>query len=99
MNHKKSSMNVLLFSEGKTQIYGNCRKGYEPVKDAFIQNFVSGQELNASICIYVQQKCVVDLHGTSIDDHSYTPDSLQVSYFLQCCRVLLKEFKNQFINF
>ena len=90
-------MNVLLFSEGKTQIYGNCKKGYEPVKDAFIQNFVSGQELNASICIYVKQKCVVDLHGTSIDDHSYTPDCLQVRYFLESRRVLLKGLK--FIKF
>ena len=83
-------MNVLLFSEGKTQIYGNCRKGYEPVKDAFIQNFVSGQELNASICIYVKQKCVVDLHGTSIDDHSYTADHLQVRYFPLFIRLFLK---------
>ena len=90
-------MNVLLFSEGKIQIYGNCEKGYEPVKDAFIQNFVSGQELNASICIYVKQKCVVDLHGTSIDDHSYTPDCLQVRYFLESRRVLLKGLK--FIKF
>ena len=67
-----------LFCEGNIQIYGNCEQEYEPVKDAFIQNFVSGQELNASICVYVKEKCVIDLYGTSNKDSSYNSKSLQV---------------------
>ena len=67
-----------LFCEGNIQIYGKCEQEYEPVKDAFIQNFVSGQELNASICVYVKEKCVIDLYGTSNKDSSYNSKSLQV---------------------
>ena len=67
-----------LFCEGNIQIYGKCEQDYEPVKDAFIQNFVSGQELNASICVYVKEKCVIDLYGTSNKDSSYNSKSLQV---------------------
>ena len=70
-----------LFCEGNIQIYGKCEKEYEPVKDAFIQNFVSGQELNASICVYVKEKCVIDLYGTSNNDSSYNSESLQVIHF------------------
>ena len=70
-----------LFNEGNVQIFGNCEKGYEPVKEAFIQNFVSGQELNASICVYVKEKCVIDMYGTSNKDTTYDSKCLQVIYF------------------
>ena len=83
-------MEKLLFSEGNVQIFGNCEKGYEPVKDAFIQNFVSGQEINASICVYVKQKCVIDMYGTAINDKAYNADCLQVSYFLEFCLFYFK---------
>ena len=76
--YKNKSMETPLFCEGNIQIYGNCEKGYEPVKDAFIQNFVSGQELNASLCVYVKENCVIDLYGTSNKDTTYNAECLQV---------------------
>ena len=75
-------METPLFSQGKIKIFGKYEKGYEAVKDGFVQNFVSGQELNASICVYVKEKCVVDMYGTSIDDISYNATRIQVFYFL-----------------
>ena len=72
-------METPLFSEGNVQIFGNCEKGYESVKDDFVQNFISGQEINASICVYVNQKCVIDMYGTSSKDRSYTSECLQVT--------------------
>ena len=77
-NRKCINMEAPFFSEGNIQIYGSCENGYEPVKDAFIQNFVSGQEINSSICVYVQEKCVIDMYGTSIKDTSYNSECLQV---------------------
>ena len=77
-SYNLKNMESPLFCEGNIQIYGKCVKEYEPVKDAFIQNFVSGQELNASICVYVKEKCVIDLYGTSNNDSSYNSKSLQV---------------------
>ena len=75
-------MEIPLFSQGKIKIFGKYEKGYEAVKDGFIQNFLSGQELNASICVYVKEKCVVDMYGTSIDDTSYNATRIQVFYIL-----------------
>ena len=72
-------METPLFSEGNVQIFGNYEKGYESVKDAFVQNFISGQEINASLCVYAKQKCVIDMYGTSVKDTSYNSKCLQVT--------------------
>ena len=79
-NHKCKNMESPIFSEGNIQIYGSCENGYESVKDAFIQNFLSGQEINSSICVYVKEKCVIDMYGTSIKDTSYNSECLQVMH-------------------
>ena len=78
-SHTNLNMENPLFTEGNIQIYGNYEKEYEPVKDAFVQNFISGQEINASICVYVKQKCVIDMYGTSTKDTTYNSNCLQVS--------------------
>ena len=67
-----------VYNAGNVKIFGNCEKGYAAVKEAFVQNFVSGQEVNASLCVYVDQKCVIDLFGSAIGDNSYTRKCLQV---------------------
>ena len=38
---------------------------------------LNGQEENAQLCIYVGDKCVVDLYGTAIGDFSYSSESIQ----------------------
>ena len=78
----KLKMQDPIYNRGKVQIYGNCEKEYESVKDAFVKNFISGQEVNSSICVYVKQKCVIDMYGTSIEDANYKPNSLQVNQFI-----------------
>ena len=79
--HTKLNMEEPLYNVGKVKIYGNYEKEYEAVKDAFVQNFISGQEINSSICVYVKQKCVINMYGTSIENTNYKPDSLQVNVF------------------
>ena len=64
------------------QINGYCAEGYQPLKELFVNNFHTGKENNAQLCIYVNDECVVDLYGTAIGDASYTQDSIQVkTYF------------------
>ena len=62
------------------QINGYCEKGYQQLKERFADNFHSGKENNAQLCIYVNDECVVDLYGTAIGDTTYTQDTLQVRY-------------------
>ena len=71
----------ITYEQGSIKVNGSCAMGYAAVKDAFVQNFISGQETNASICVYVNQKLVVDLYGTSIENTMYKPTSLQVNKF------------------
>ena len=56
---------------------GFVLEGYEPVRDAFLQNFEEdGQENSAQVCAYVRGVKVVDLWASR--DHSwYGHDSLQ----------------------
>ena len=41
----------------------------------------SGAEENLQLCIYVGDKCVVDLYGTAVGDWTYTPETHQVGIF------------------
>ena len=74
----EARMEDTLYNAGNVKVFGRCERGYTAVKEAFVQNFVSGQEANASLCVYVNQKCVIDLFGTAIGDIGYTRKSLQV---------------------
>ena len=44
-----------------TQPEGYCAEGFEGVRDAFVQNFASGDEVGASACVVHDEKVVVDL--------------------------------------
>ena len=61
-------------------INGFCTKGFEPVKKIFCENFETGEEENAQLCIYVGQECVIDLYGSKNGDQNYGPDMLHVRY-------------------
>ena len=78
----KSKMSESIYHSGLIRVHGRCDKGFEPVQNAFVQNFISGQETNASLCVYVDRKCVIDMYGTAIGDDVYKPDLLQVQTFL-----------------
>jgi CubicO group peptidase (beta-lactamase class C family) len=47
----------------RVPISGNIRPGFEPVLEAFKQNFRAHHEIGAACAIYVEGECVVDLWG------------------------------------
>ncbi|HWD55204.1 MAG TPA: serine hydrolase domain-containing protein [Acidimicrobiales bacterium] len=64
-------------------ITGHVEPGFEPVRDAFAQNFQEGRELGSAFCVHVQGRKVVDLCGGSFDDAGtkpYGPDALQLVF-------------------
>ena len=40
---------------------GNCDRGFEKVRDAFVSNFEDGLEMGAAVAVYYRGKLVVDL--------------------------------------
>ena len=44
-------------------IVGTVSPGFEPVRDAFIENFASRHELGGACCVYHRGEKVVDLWG------------------------------------
>ena len=38
-----------------------------------------GIEENLQLCVYVDEKCVVDLYGTAVGDSTYNCDTISVS--------------------
>jgi CubicO group peptidase (beta-lactamase class C family) len=52
---------------------GSCAVGFEPVRRAFADNFVSHGELGASVCVVVRGEVVVDLDGGWSDEARTVP--------------------------
>jgi len=52
-------------------VSGFVRPGFEPVRDAFRMSFVSGDNIGASICAFVDGEPVVDLWG-GFTDHGFS---------------------------
>ena len=50
----------------KVKLEGYCCKNYQPVKEHLQKMLNSGGEENVQLCVYVKDKCVVDLYGTAI---------------------------------
>lgn len=64
-------------------VTGTVAGGFEPVRDAFTQNFVDYGDLGASLCVYVDGEKVIDLVGGARgDDHAerYDADTLQLVF-------------------
>jgi CubicO group peptidase (beta-lactamase class C family) len=47
----------------RSPIHGSVSKGFEPVQDAFVENFLHRKELGAACCVYHRGEKVVDLWG------------------------------------
>ena len=58
------------------KIEGSVKPGFEQVKETFQQRMAGLKEINAQLCIYVGEECVVDLWGSVTDDPNFGPDSL-----------------------
>lgn len=65
-------------------IHGYVATGWENVLSVFEQNFIEGLDLGASLCVYYQGQCVIDLCGGWKDieknKEPYTPDTLQLVF-------------------
>ena len=48
-------------SEVGTEIHGTCAAGYEPVREAFAENFAERDEIGASVAVAVGGDTVVNL--------------------------------------
>jgi CubicO group peptidase (beta-lactamase class C family) len=63
-----------------TDIQGTCEAKFEPVREIFTQTFaVEGPYRNAgaSLCVYAEGRCVVDLHGGEVTPgQPWTRDTL-----------------------
>ena len=49
--------------EEQVEIHGFVSRGYEPVRDAFAENFTRRREVGAACCVYHKGEKVVDLWG------------------------------------
>ena len=66
-----------------TEVHGDVRRGYEPVRDAFAANFEVNGEVGAAFSLYVRGEKVVDIWGGTADtttDRAWQEDTLQLVY-------------------
>ena len=49
------------------EIHGTCDEHFLPLKEAFLQNFMEGSEVGASIAVMLKGKLAVDLWGGYFD--------------------------------
>lgn len=82
-----------------TPIHGTTHARFQTVKDAFAANFSDHGEIGAAVCVYVGDRCVVDLWGGIADLTTGTPwaeDTLQYVFsttkgFTATCAHLLAQ--------
>ena len=60
-------------------VKGFVAEGFEPVKKCLENMMKTDCEDKVQLCVFVEGKCVIDLHGSQDDDVPYDRDSLQVS--------------------
>ncbi len=66
-----------------TRIDGEVAPGFEPVREAFMDNFTQHGDIGAAVCVYQHGRPVVDLWGGVADPETgrpWTRDTLQLVY-------------------
>merc|ERR1712130_1069288 len=71
----QSVRRLVNMGQGQSTIEGTVAPGYESVKELFEENFRTGRETSAQLCVYVGEEKVVDLWG-SIKDKDFSGDSI-----------------------
>ena len=61
---------------GEVLVEGTVSAGFEPLRLLFTENMHRQAEVNAQLCIYVGEDCVVDLYGTAVGDKDYSGETL-----------------------
>jgi CubicO group peptidase (beta-lactamase class C family) len=54
---------VIARSQTSEKVHGFVKPGFEPVYEAFLQNFENGKEIGAALCIYHKGEKVIDIWG------------------------------------
>jgi CubicO group peptidase (beta-lactamase class C family) len=71
-------------NNSNNNIHGYIAPGWENVRSTFEQNLVDGLDIGASLCVYHQGECVVDLCGgwkdAQMNKEQYTSDTLQLVF-------------------
>src|SRR4030095_14690229 len=57
------SSQMLVTIPDRTVVHGHVSPGFEPVREAFIDNFVHRHELGGACCVFYRGENVVDLWG------------------------------------
>ena len=65
-----------MFTKRQVSLKGFAEDKFEPVREAFQENFTNGDEVSAQVCVVQAGKVVVDL-WCSGEDQDYTGDTLQ----------------------
>lgn len=69
---------------GRATVQGRCEPGFEPVLDAFIENFSTRNETGAALCLTIDGETRVDLwggfRGTDADAEPWTADTLSIVF-------------------
>ena len=74
-----SIMSTDLATETQPAIHGDVAAGFEPVRDAFAENWRFFEEIGAGFCVRLGGEIVVDLHGGWADrkkSRAWTKDTL-----------------------
>ncbi len=58
------------------EVSGSVEPGFESIKSQLTRNLSASRDRNAQLCVYVGDKCVVDLWASAIGDKSFSGDSL-----------------------
>ena len=69
------------------RIEGHVSSGFEPVRQAFAENFSRRRELGGACCVYLRGEKVVDLWGGMRDQPSGAPwqeDTMVLVYSATC---------------
>lgn len=83
-----------------TKVEGHCDPNFEKVKEHFYKMVHEGADNHAQLCVYVEDKCVLDLfgaRGSKTDD--YDADKIQVNVFSLCNNKILNTRSNYCIFF
>src|SRR5262245_48268588 len=67
----RSQGDDVLLGGVSTAVHGTVAPGFEPVRDAFVENLVVGRDVGASAAVFIEGEPVVDLWG-GYDDTTYT---------------------------
>jgi len=70
-------------SPAPLDLAGHVDPGFEPVREAFIRNFVEQGDIGAAVCVYRDGRPVVDIHGGIADsatNRPWTDDTIVIAF-------------------